>query len=204
MPDLSLEAELKAQGYQIIAGIDEAGRGPLAGPVSVAAVILTEDYDHPKLNDSKKLTEKARETIYEELIADPRVTYHSVQIDSVEIDKIDILRATWKGMAEAFAGLTPSAEIALIDGKEVGDFPHRQKAVIKGDSKSLSIAAASVIAKVERDRMMRKYAERYPHYGFEKHKGYGTKAHLEALMEHGPCEIHRMSFSPCQKAAELF
>lgn len=200
MPDLTLENSLRREGYARIAGIDEAGRGPLAGPVSVAAVILPPRYRHSTLDDSKKLTERTRERIYEELIADPRICWHSVFIDAREIDRLNILRATWKGMARAFEGLTQAADIALIDGKPVSDFPAPSRAVVRGDEKSLSIAAASIIAKVQRDRHMIRMAEKYPEYGFEKHKGYGTRHHLEALRRHGPCEIHRMSFAPVLEA----
>ena len=201
MPDLSLEKELWDEGFPVVAGIDEAGRGPLAGPVSVAAVILPTDFSHDVLNDSKKLTEKKREMLYEEITSNPDIIWNSVLIDSQTIDEIDILRATWKGMADSYSGLSKPADIALIDGKAIKNFPGQFKAVIKGDSHSLSIAAASVIAKVERDRLMKEYGEKYPQYGFEKHKGYGTKAHLEALQEHGPCEIHRMTFAPVAAVA---
>jgi ribonuclease HII len=203
MPDLSLERQLLGQGYRLVAGIDEAGRGPLAGPVSVAAVILPKGYRHTVLTDSKKLTEKKREVLYEEITSDPDIAWHSVLIDAGTIDEINILQATWKGMAVAFTGLAEQADIALIDGKPVGNFPGEHKAVVKGDSLSLSIAAASIIAKVERDRLMIEYAAKYPEYHFERHKGYGTKLHLEALEKHGPCEIHRMSFAPVAKSAGL-
>ncbi len=203
MPDLSLENELRTEGYAHIAGIDEAGRGPLAGPVSVAAVILPEDYSHDILTDSKKLSEKRREALYEEITQNQDIIWCSVHLGSDVIDEINILQATWRGMAEAFSGLGVAAEIALIDGKPVKNFPAEHRAVVKGDSKSLSIAAASIIAKVERDRMMVAYAEKYPDYGFEKHKGYGTKAHQAALSEHGPCAIHRMSFAPVAEAAKF-
>ena len=203
MPDCTLERELQVKGYRLVAGIDEAGRGPLAGPVSVAAVILPQGFRHPVLTDSKKLTEKKREEIYEEITGDPEITWHSVLIDAKTIDEINILQATWRGMAMAFTGLAKQADIALIDGKPVGNFPGEHKAVVKGDSLSLSIAAASIIAKVKRDHLMIEYAGKYPEYHFERHKGYGTKLHLEALEKHGPCEIHRMSFAPVAKSAGL-
>lgn len=201
MPDLSLENNLRDEGFSLIAGIDEAGRGPLAGPVSVAAVILPPDFTHEVLTDSKKLTEKKREVLYEEITSNKEIIWNSVHLESSVIDEINILQATWKGMADAFSGLPTAADIALIDGKPIQNFPGQYQNIIKGDSKSLSIAAASIIAKVERDRLMKEFGEKYPHYGFEKHKGYGTKAHLEALNEHGPCEIHRMSFAPVAAAA---
>ena len=201
MPDLKFENELRAAGYASVAGIDEAGRGPLAGPVSAAAVVLPEDYDHKILTDSKKLSEKVRENLYEEIINDPDIRFSSAMVDSGEIDEINILQATWVAMGRAFEGIQPGPDIALIDGKAVGRFPGEHRAVVKGDTLSLSIAAASIIAKVERDRLMRTYAETYPEYGFEKHKGYGTKAHLAALNEFGPCPIHRFSFAPVAQAA---
>lgn len=200
MPDLVLEKELHRLGYLRIAGIDEAGRGPLAGPVSVAAVILPQDFRHDRLNDSKKLTEKQRETIYEEITTDPGITWCSVHIDPATIDRLNILHATWKGMGDCFEKIGGGADFALIDGKPVPGFPGLNQAVVRGDGKSLSIAAASVIAKVERDRIMVKMGENYPEYGFHRHKGYGTRAHLEALRVHGPCEIHRRSFSPVAEA----
>ena len=196
MPDLSHERALAEAGFQRIAGIDEAGRGPLAGPVSVAAVVLTEDYSHSVLTDSKKLSEKRREELYEEITGDERIHWASVLVDASEIDEINILQATWAGMRRAFLKLDPPADIALIDGKPIKGFPTEHRALVKGDSLSLSIAAASIIAKVERDRLMKEYAGKYPEYGFERHKGYGTQAHREALREHGPCPIHRRSFAP--------
>ncbi len=202
MPDLSFERQLHKRGYRLVAGIDEAGRGPLAGPVSVAAVILPKGFRHGELNDSKKLSAKKREAIYEELTNHPGIFWHSVQIDAQTIDQINILQATWKGMAEAFSGLAKKADIALIDGKPIKHFPGEHVAVVKGDSLSLSIAAASVIAKVERDQVMVQFSQRYPEYGFERHMGYGTKVHLDALKKHGPCPIHRMSFAPVAMAAK--
>ena len=196
MPDLSFENQLRKEGYRIVAGIDEAGRGPLAGPVMAAAAVVPVDYTHGVLNDSKKLSEKVRECIYDELIGDERVVFASAAVEPDEIDRINILQATYLAMAHAFEKLNPKADIALIDGKPVNNFPGLHKAVVKGDSLSLSIAAASIVAKVERDRIMCDYALEYPEYGFERHKGYGTKVHLEALRKHGPCPIHRRSFAP--------
>lgn len=196
MPDLAFENQLRNEGFRLVAGIDEAGRGPLAGPVMAAAAVVPVDYAHSVLNDSKKLTEKVREEIYEELIEDDRVVFVSAAVEPEEIDRVNILQATYLAMARAFEQLRPLPDIALIDGKPVRNFPGLHRAVVKGDSLSLSIAAASIVAKVERDRIMREYAAKYPEYGFERHKGYGTKIHREALKKHGPCPIHRRSFAP--------
>lgn len=204
MPDLSHEAAWRARGYRRITGIDEAGRGPLAGPVMAAAVILPHDFKHSDLNDSKQLSEKRREAIYEELTGNPRVVWASAAVGVEEIDRINILRATHTAMALAFAKLDPAPDFALIDGRPVQGFPGACRALVKGDSLSLSIAAASVIAKVERDRLLREAAETYPGYGFEQHKGYGTAAHLAALRKLGPCPIHRRSFAPVSQLSMNF
>lgn len=196
MPDLTHELQLRREGFRIIAGIDEAGRGPLAGPVTAGAVVLPEDYHHFTLNDSKKLSHKQRETLYAELTGDERVHWSVACVEAGEIDRFNILRATWRAMGAAFQQLSRRADIALIDGRPVQDFPGEHRALVKGDSLSLSIAAASVIAKVHRDRLMVDYAICYPEYGFEQHKGYGTAQHLAALRRHGPCPIHRRSFAP--------
>lgn len=196
MPDLSLENQLRNDGYRLVAGIDEAGRGPLAGPVMAAAAIVPVDYTHSLLNDSKQLSEKNRERIYEELVADDRVVFASALVEPEEIDRINILQATYLAMARAFEQLSPLPDIALIDGRPVRNFPARHRAVVKGDSLSLSVAAASIVAKVERDRIMRGYALHWPEYGFDAHKGYGTRMHREALQKYGPCPIHRRSFAP--------
>lgn len=196
MPDLSHERHWRAAGFARIAGIDEAGRGPLAGPVTAAAVVLPDDYEHPILNDSKQLGEKRRDALYEEITRDPRIVWASARVEADEIDRINILRATHLAMARAFEKLDPRPDLALIDGKPVKSFPSEHRAIVKGDSLSLSIAAASIIAKVERDRIMLAFAGSYPGYGFERHKGYGTAAHLEALNRLGPCPIHRRSFAP--------
>lgn len=196
MPSLDHEHELRTLGYQSIAGVDEVGRGPLAGPVCAAAAILPHDFHHPVLNDSKQLTERQRETIYEELTATVEVVWCCVFIEVKEIDRINILQASRMAMRRAVAGLKIKADAALIDGLPVPRFPVHHKAIVQGDSHSFSIAAASVIAKVTRDRHMHKLAKKYPKYGFERHKGYGTPEHLEALRVHGPCAIHRRSFAP--------
>lgn len=196
MPDLQLEKVIWAQGIRIIAGVDEAGRGPLAGPVSAAAVILPEDFTCPGLDDSKKLTEKRREDLYELLTNDSTICWSLAYAEADEVDRLNILRATHAAMARAVEGLSQQVDHCLIDGLPVKGFPWKHDGVVKGDGKSLSIAAASIIAKVSRDRRMKEHAEEFPVYGFEKHKGYGTKAHLEALEKHGPCRIHRRSFQP--------
>jgi ribonuclease HII len=196
MPTMDHEKELLAQGHQWIAGIDEAGRGPLAGPVSAAAVILPEGFSHPYLNDSKKLSEKQRDALYAEITGDERIVWHTVFITAEEIDRINILRATHLGMERAALGLIQKPDAVLIDGRPVRNFPLPQVALVGGDSLSFSIAAASIIAKVTRDRWMLEMAEIYPEYGFERHKGYGTRQHLQALRRHGPCPIHRMTFAP--------
>lgn len=196
MPSLDHEKMLRAAGHPLIAGIDEAGRGPLAGPVSVAAVILPPDFEHAILNDSKKLTEAKREQLYEELTTDPRIRWHCEMIAVADIDRINILQATWLGMRRCALALDPRPTAVLIDGKPVRDFPLPQVALVKGDSLSYSIAAASIIAKVSRDRLMLRLAETYPGYGFEIHKGYPTPSHQAALKKLGPCPEHRRSFRP--------
>ena len=197
MPDLSIENDLKSQGYPLVAGVDEAGRGPLAGPVVAAAAILPCGFSAPGLDDSKKLTPARREALYQ-IITAPRagVVWSSARVEAEEIDEVNILNATHRAMARAAKGLKARPDVAIIDGRPVKGFPYEFRAVVKGDSKSLSVAAASIIAKVERDRIMLAYAREFPEYGFERHKGYGTKIHLEALQNHGPCPIHRQSFAP--------
>lgn len=196
MPSLDHENKLRAAGHPLVAGIDEAGRGPLAGPVSVAAVILPVDFEHPVLNDSKQLTHAKRECLYEEITTDPRILWHCEMIGVGDIDRLNILQATWLGMRRCALALKPRPDAALIDGKPVRDFPIHQVALVKGDSISHSIAAASIIAKVSRDRLMVKLADTYPGYGFEIHKGYPTPAHQAALKRLGPCPEHRRSFRP--------
>ncbi|TDU64258.1 RNase HII [Prosthecobacter fusiformis] len=196
MPSLAHENLLRAAGHRLIAGIDEAGRGPLAGPVSVAAVVLPEKYRHKLLNDSKQLNHATRELLYEELTQDDRIRWHSVMIGVADIDRVNILQATWLGMRRCALELDPRPCAALIDGRPVRDFPLHHVALVKGDSLSYSIAAASIIAKVSRDRLMVQMAQQYPGYGFEVHKGYPTPAHQAALKKLGPCPEHRRSFSP--------
>ncbi len=196
MPTLRHENLLRAAGHTLIAGIDEAGRGPLAGPVSVAAVVLPANFRHKVLNDSKQLSHEKRELIYEELTQDPRIRWHCELISVTEIDRINILQATWLGMRRCALALDPRPCAALIDGRPVKDFPLPQVALVKGDSLSYSIAAASIIAKVTRDRLMVQMALQYPGYGFEIHKGYGTPGHQAMLKKLGPCPEHRRSFAP--------
>lgn len=200
MPSLEYENELFREGCGVVAGVDEAGRGPLAGPVSVAAVILPAGFEHPVLTDSKKLTERRREALYEELTNSSEVIWHCVLVAAEEIDRLNILRATHEGMRRAVAGLAKLPDAVLIDGRPVRDFPLRQVALVKGDQLSYSIAAASVIAKVIRDRLMLQLAVEFPGYGFDVHKGYGTARHLEALARLGPCPEHRRSFAPVAAA----
>lgn len=196
MPSLDHENELRQQGYTVIAGVDEVGRGPLAGPVCAASAVLPKDFHHRVLNDSKKLSERQREKLYDELLSNPDVVWHCVLVEVEEIDRINILQASREAMRRSLRGLKIKVDAALIDGLPVPDFPVHQRSIIKGDSISYSIAAASVIAKVTRDRLMIELADQYPHYGFEQHKGYPTPVHLAALNKHGPCPIHRRSFAP--------
>jgi ribonuclease HII len=192
---LALENELWGKGFSFVAGIDEVGRGPLAGPVVAAAVILPAKTPVPMVNDSKKLSEKQRLELREALLALPDFQYALAEVSPEEIDRINILRASHLAMKLAMKKL-PEVDFALIDGLPVPDFPMENRAVVKGDSKSASIAAASIMAKIYRDELMVKMAEKYPGYGFELHKGYGTSAHIEALKKLGPCEIHRKTFAP--------
>jgi len=190
------EKKLRATGVVRIAGIDEAGRVALAGPVVAAAVVLPEKFRHRKLNDSKQLAPELREEIYHELISNPEIAWAVGIVDSIEIDQINILRATHKAMRAAIAALVAPPDHVLIDGLPVFPFPFPQTAIIDGDCYSLSIAAASVIAKVTRDTMMRDFCANFPEYYFGQHKGYSTELHLTKLHEFGPCPIHRRSFEP--------
>jgi ribonuclease HII len=190
------ERKLRAIGVVRVAGIDEAGRGALAGPVVAAAIVLPEKFRHRKLNDSKQLAPELREEIYEELTGNGDIAWAVGVVDSIEIDRINILRATHRAMRAALAALSFPPEHVLIDGLPVIPFPLPQTAIIDGDCYSLSIAAASVIAKVTRDRIMREFCACFPKYCFSQHKGYGTELHLTKLHEFGPCPIHRRSFEP--------
>ena len=192
---LSFEQQRWAQGEMLVAGVDEAGRGPLAGPVVVAAVIFTDHKRIPIVNDSKQLSAKKRNLLYDKIISTPGVLYSIQEVSETIIDEKNILQATHFGMRNAVKDLKV-AEFALIDGLPVPNFPIPCQAIVKGDAKSASIAAASILAKTFRDRIMAKYAEKYPKYGFENHSGYGTKAHMAALKKYGPTPIHRKTFAP--------
>ncbi len=194
MPDFEIEKQALQKGYKHVCGVDEAGRGPLAGPVCAAAVILPENTEIEGLNDSKKLSEKKREALYD-IIKEKAIAY-SIAFGSLEeIEELNILEATYIAMNRAIEGLNIPADYALIDGNRV---PKGIKipceTVVKGDAKSCSIAAASILAKVTRDRLLVEYDEKYPEYNFKKHKGYGTKEHTDLILKYGPCEIHRLSF----------
>ena len=193
-----IEEELYSGGIRYIAGIDEVGRGPLAGPVVAAAVILPCDFKVLGVNDSKKLSEKKREELYE-LITGEAVSYSIGIIDNYTIDEINILEATKLAMKQAIEGLDTKPEYILIDALTLKDVMIPQRGIIKGDSLSVSIAAASIVAKVTRDRMMNEYHNRYPYYSFNRNKGYGTKAHYEGIFDHGLCDLHRRSFLKKQR-----
>ncbi len=181
------------EGYDLVCGVDEAGRGPLAGPVCAAAVILPRDLQIEGLNDSKKLTDKRRRALFDVITAQA-VSYGIAFASEQEIDEINILQATFLAMRRALDQLSVRPAIALIDGNRETDFGLPVRTIVKGDSLSANIAAASVLAKVTRDDFMLEQAQRYPQYGFDVHKGYGTRAHYEALRQYGPCPIHRRSF----------
>ena len=194
MTDLwELENEIYDSGVSLICGVDEAGRGPLAGPVCAAAVILPRNIEIVGLNDSKKLSEKSREKLYDE-ICEKAMSFGIAFASVEEIEEFNILNAAMLAMNRAIAQLEPQPELALIDGNRSSAIEINSRCVIKGDAKCADIAAASILAKVTRDRYMLEMAEKYPEYHFERHKGYGTKLHYEALRDYGPCEIHRPSF----------
>ena len=194
MSDLwALENGIYASGVNILCGVDEAGRGPLAGPVCAAAVILPRGLEIPGLNDSKKLSEKKREALYDVIISSA-MAYGIAFADVEEIERLNILHATFLAMNRAIAQLSVRPELALIDGNRNSDIEVPSRCIVKGDSRCADIAAASILAKVTRDRYMIKMAEQYPQYGFEQHKGYGTKQHYAALREYGATPIHRMCF----------
>ncbi len=187
------EHEKRAMGYKYICGVDEAGRGPLAGPVFAAAVILPWDYEIDGVNDSKKLSEKKREKLFDEII-EHALAYSIQSRDNFVIDEINILAATMQTMKNAIEDLSITPDIVYVDGNRIPQLSVPTEYVIHGDAVSASIAAASILAKVSRDRFMYEMDKKYPEYGFAKHKGYGTKLHYEKLREFGPCEIHRMTF----------
>lgn len=188
-----LENEIYDAGEKLLCGVDEAGRGPLAGPVCAAAVILPQGLEIDGLNDSKKLTEKKREALYD-VICNSAVSYGIAFASVEEIEELNILNAAMLAMNRAIKKLSPQPSLALIDGNRNSSIKIASRCIVKGDAKCADIAAASVLAKVTRDRYMLEMAEKYPQYGFEKHKGYGTKNHYAVLREYGPCEIHRPSF----------
>jgi len=208
----AFERELLRQGVTLLAGVDEAGRGPLAGPVVAAATMLPVKWLESGLppvleglNDSKQLTARQRERFFDALISCSEVTFAVARVEAGQVDEFNILQATHRAMNEALAALAPSPQHALVDGTRVKTLRFSHTPIVKGDARSYSIAAASVLAKVTRDRLMEEYHERWPAYGFAEHKGYGTPQHLAALAEHGPCPIHRRSFAPLkQPEAELF
>lgn len=189
-----IEEDIYSQGTEYICGIDEAGRGPLAGPVVVASVIMPKDSMIEGVNDSKKISEKKRERLYDEIIENA-ISYSVGIVDQKEIDRVNILNATKAGLTECIKGLKVKPEIILVDaltGIDTCGIPYHS--IVKGDAKSYSIAAASIIAKVTRDRIMRQWHDVYPEYNFIQHKGYGTAAHIAAIKEHGLCPLHRLSF----------
>lgn len=193
MLDFTYETEAHEKGYTVVCGVDEAGRGPLAGPVFAAAVILPDGYSHEILNDSKKLSEKKRDTVYDDIVRDA-VAYSVGIATEKEIDEINILNATFLAMKRAVDGLSVKPDLAYIDGNQYPKTGVAEVTIIKGDSKCMSVAAASIIAKVSRDRFMMKVAEEYPQYEFSKHKGYGTKLHYEMIEKYGVSPVHRRSF----------
>ena len=193
MPDYSKEQEFNAQGYSVICGVDEAGRGPLCGPVVAAACILPDGLYIEGLNDSKKLTEKKREKLFD-VIKESAIAYCIAEASVEEIDQLNILEADLLAMRRAIDGLSIKPDLALIDGNIARDFQIPAVAIVKGDATSMNIAAASILAKVTRDRMCIELDREFPEYGIAKHKGYGTKAHMDALRQYGPSKIHRKQF----------
>lgn len=194
MPDFELEAAAKSRGYNAVCGVDEAGRGPLAGPVCAAAVILDPDTEISGINDSKKLSEKKREALFD-VITEKAVAYGIAFATVEEIEEHNILNATYLAMNRAIEQLENKADFALIDGNRVpAGITIDCQTVVKGDAKSMSVAAASILAKVTRDRLLLEYDEKFPQYNFAKHKGYGTAEHMDAIRKFGPCEVHRPSF----------
>jgi ribonuclease HII len=203
----SFERRARQDGYKLVAGVDEAGRGPLAGPVVAAAVILAPDYENADINDSKQLTPKKRETLYHVIKRDALAIGVGV-VEVPVIDTINILRASLMAMREAIADLSLCPDYLLIDGNKGVSLDIPQQVIVKGDSRSISIAAASIIAKVSRDKIMEMYHRQFPQYNFLKNKGYGTSEHLDAIQKHGSCKIHRRSFrvkvkSPLQVNVEF-
>lgn len=190
---LFYENKYISQGKNLICGVDEAGRGPLAGPVCAAAVIMPEGLIIESVNDSKKLTAKKREKLFD-IIKNEAICYSVAFASASEIDEINILNATHLAMTRAVEGLEKAPEVVLVDGNSLPKWYYNSEAIVKGDAVCHSIACASILAKVSRDRLMLLEAEKYPQYSFEKHKGYGTKVHTQAIKEYGPCPIHRKTF----------
>lgn len=190
---LEYEKMYYSRGCRLIAGVDEAGRGPLAGPVFAAAVIFDKDTYIEEINDSKKLSEKKREYFFD-VIREKALYYNIASVDEKEIDRINILNAAFKAFNLAVLGLGELPDITLVDGNRCGEMPTPVQTIVKGDAKSMSIAAASILAKVARDRFITEQGEIYPEYNFKKHKGYPTKEHLDAIAKYGPCPIHRLTF----------
>ncbi len=188
------ESRLRAAGYRSIAGVDEAGRGPIAGPVVASMVILPPDYHVSGLYDSKSVSEKVRESVFASLTTDPAVKWAVGIVDNEEIDRVNILQATYQAVYKAYSSLCERPDFILNDAMIIPSIKTSQKKVIKGDAKSASIAAASIIAKVTRDRIMGEYDQKYPQYGFLSHKGYGTARHIESIRRYGYCPIHRLTF----------
>jgi len=201
---LKHENALRKNGLQRIAGIDEAGRGPLAGPVVAAAVILPAGFRHAIVDDSKKLTPRQRDETYAALVSRPDITWAVAVVEHDEIDRINIHRASHEAMRRAVRALSALPEHALIDGRPIRPFPIPHTALVKGDGLSKSIAAASIIAKVTRDRIMIRADAEFPSYGFARHKGYATELHIERLKTHGPCPIHRKTFLPVAQGILAF
>lgn len=193
MLDFSYEIEAHENEYNVVCGVDEAGRGPLAGPVFAAAVILPENYSHEILNDSKKLSEKKRDLVYDDIVKDA-ICWSVGIADEKEIDEKNILNATFLAMKRAVDGLKIKPDLAYIDGNQYPKTGVKEITIVKGDSKCMSVAAASIIAKVSRDRFMLEIAEKYPEYQFSKHKGYGTKLHYEMIEQYGISPVHRRTF----------
>lgn len=198
------EENARKRGYQIIAGVDEAGRGPLAGPVVAASCLFSSEVSIEGINDSKLLTPSQRYTIYKKLIACESVHYGISIVDHTIIDKINIYQATMRAMVEAIDSLKVKPDYLLVDGPQMPHPAIPGEGIVKGDQLSRLIAAASIIAKETRDALMMQYHEQWPEYGFNRHKGYGTQAHREALEKHGPCPIHRRSFEPVKSMVERY
>lgn len=192
----SFERAARLQGFVNIAGVDEAGRGPLAGPVVAAACLIPADLFIPGVDDSKKLTSEKRQAIFEYLTSDARIKFGVGIVSHTQIDDVNIYQATILAMLQAVANLPCQPDFLLVDGMHLAHRSIATQKIVKGDQKSQSIAAASIIAKETRDHLMMEYHQEWPHYGFDKHKGYGTPQHMEALRTHGPCPIHRRSFEP--------